>query len=533
MALNANSSKPFLTLDGITIRLRDRFVFEDTFWQLKSDEQWAVIGPNGAGKSTLVKALVGDLPIVRGRAIYHFLEGVGRSDSAPCGRVARVAFDTERDFHASNAGFEPFSSEQDGKVTVAQSILRGSSTGDVAEENDLGKIAKRLGIEHLMGRANHLLSSGEAKKVLLARALLRSPNLLILDEPFEGLDEKARIDLKELIDSLMTGLMRVVLVTHRFEEISPKVSHVLCVKNCRAIMQGPAQEVLRPDKISEIFEERGFPEVGQGFYLRAQEKMQLPLPRELIVMKNTTVGYGGHLVLDHIDWTVRRGENWVVLGPNGAGKSKLLELITGDNVQGYANDIHLFGMRKGSGESIWEIKEKLSMVSAEFQMTYQKPIPAYDVICSGFFDSIGLYRSCTQEQHQAVRKMIGLLGIKYLVRRPFDQLSHGQQRLILLARAMVKSPLLLILDEPCDGLDYANRRNIREFIEFIGSKTATGLIYVTHHEDEIPSCITHALVLDRGKIVAAGPRLRSPGRHASVHRERNSVDEGGFVGCEV
>ena len=499
-------SKPFLTLDHVTIRLRDRFVFEDTSWQIKSDEQWAIIGPNGAGKSTLVKALAGDLPIVRGRAVYHFLEGKGLSDPAPEGQVARVAFDTESDFHSTKAGFDSFSSEQDGEVTVAETILWESSTGERAGEGKLRGIAQKLGMEHLLGRARHVLSNGEAKKVLLARALLRSPGLLILDEPFEGLDERAKMELKELVDSLMTGPMRVLLVTHRFGEISSKVSHVLCVKNCRMLMQGAAEEILQPAKISEIFGDGGLREEGQGFYFRAQKEMRTSLPQELVVMRNTTVRYGGQVVLDHIDWTVRRGENWAVLGPNGAGKSKLLDLITGDNVQGYANDIHLFGRKKGSGESIWEIKEKLSMVSAEFQMRYQKRIPAYDVICSGFFDSLGLYQSCSDEQHRAVREWIGLLGMGDLARKRFDHLSHGQQRLILLTRAMVKSPLLMILDEPCDGLDYTNRRNVLEFIEFIGSQTATDLLYVTHHRDELPACITHALVLDKGKILSVGEK---------------------------
>ena len=146
------------------------------------------------------------------------------------------------------------------------------------------------------------------------------------------------------------------------------------------------------------------------------------------------------------------------------------------------------------------------MVSAEFQMRYQKRVPAYDVICSGFFDSVGLYQTCTEEQHLAVREWLGLLGMEDLARKRFDHLSHGQQRLILLARAMVKLPLLMILDEPCDGLDYANRRKLQEFIEFIGSQTATDLIYVTHHKDEIPACITHALVLKKGKIAAVGQK---------------------------
>lgn len=498
-----NPSKPFLTLDHVTIRLRDRFVFEETSWQIRSDEHWAVIGANGAGKSTLVKAIAGDVPIVRGRAVYHFRDESGLS---PDGQVARVAFDTETDFHGTKAGFDSFSTEQDGEVSVAETILWGSSAEGRAEEGRLRDIAQQLGMEHLLGRASHVLSNGEAKKVVIARALLRSPSLLILDEPFEGLDERAKTELKELIDRLMTGPMRVILVTHRFGEISPKITHVLCVKDCRVLLQGRAEEILKAESIPQIFGDGGLGEQGKGLYFKAQKEMQTSGPQELIDMKNTTVRYGGHMVLDHIDWTVRKGENWAVLGPNGAGKSKLLELITGDNVQGYANEIHLFGRRKGSGETIWEIKEKLSMVSAEFQMRYQKRISAYDVICSGFFDSVGLYQSCTEEQHQTVREWIGLLKMEDMARKRFDHLSHGQQRLILLARAMVKSPLLMILDEPCDGLDYANRRRVLEFIEFIGSQTATDLIYVTHHKDELPLCITHALVLDKGKITAIGER---------------------------
>jgi len=503
MALNANNPKPFLTLDRVALRLRDRFVFENTSWQIRSDEHWAVIGANGAGKSTLVKAIAGNVPIVRGRAVYHFM---GESGMSPNGQVARVAFDTETDFYRSKAGFDSFSDEQDGELTVAETILWGSSTHDRPKEARLREIARHLAIEHLLGRASCILSGGEAKKVLIARALLQSPNLLILDEPFEGLDERGKAELKELIDRLMSGPMRIILVTHRFEEISPKITHVLCVKDCRVMLQGPAEEILKPERIPQIFGDEGLGEEGKGLYFKAQKESQTSGPQELIAMKNTTVRYGGHIVLDHIEWRVRRGENWAVLGPNGAGKSKLLELITGDNVQGYANEIHLFGRRKGSGESIWEIKEKLSMVSAEFQMRYQKRIPAYDVICSGFFDSVGLYQSCTEEQHQAVREWLGLLKMDEVARKRFDHLSHGQQRLILLARAMVKSPLLMILDEPCDGLDYANRRKVLEFIEFIGSQTATDLIYVTHHKDELPACITHALVLAKGKIEAVGEK---------------------------
>lgn len=506
-------SEPFLTLDRVTIRLRDRFVFEDTSWQIRSDEQWAVIGPNGAGKSTLVKALAGDLPIVRGRAVYHFMNDSGLSTLSPDGQAARVAFDTETVFHRSRAGYDSFRTERDGALSVEESLLQGSSSEGRIERDRIRNIAWKLGMEGLLGRACRALSIGEAKKVLIARTLLRSPRLLILDEPFEGLDERAKVELKELIDSLMTRSMRVVLVTHRFGEISPKVSHVLCVKDCRVMMQGRREDVLKPGILSRVFGKGGLRGEAEEVYFKAQKRASSYAPRELVRMKNAGVRYDREVVLDHIDWVMRRGENWAILGPNGSGKSKLLELITGDNVQGYANEIHLFGRRKGSGESLWEIKEKISVVSAELQIRHQRPIPAYDVVCSGFFDSVGLYQGCTGEQHRTARQWIALLQMEDLAHRRFDHLSHGQQRLFLLARAMVKSPLLMILDEPCDGLDYANRRKVLEFIEFIGRRTASNLIYVTHHKDELPSCITHTLVLERGKIVAAGdkadPRIQA------------------------
>lgn len=497
------SSKPFITLDRVTIRLRDRFVFENTSWRIQSDEQWAVIGPNGAGKSTLVKAIAGELPVVQGRAIYHFMGELGLAGAVPDGHVARVAFDTERAFYNSKMRSDSFGSEQDGTVTVAETLLWGSSPSGAGRHAELRQIARKLGIEHLLGRAAHVLSYGEAKLLLLARALLRSPNLLILDEPFEGLDGRAKADLKTVIDSLMGGPMRILLVSHRFEEISTKVTHVLCVKGCSVIMQGPAKEILQPVKISRIYGRKGLAGGGKELTPRTEEA-HASAPQEVVRMRDTTVRFGGQVVLDHVNWTVQRGENWAVLGPNGAGKSTILELITGDNVQGYANDIRLFGRKKGSGETVWEIKEKLSLVSAEFQLKYQKGIPAYDVICSGFFDSIGLFRRCTDEQHRAARDWMGLLGMADLARKRFDHLSHGQQRLILLARAMVKSPVLLILDEPCDGLDYANRRLVLDCIGLIGSRTATDLIYVTHHKNELPPCITHALILNKGKVEGVG-----------------------------
>jgi len=243
--LEKDRSRPFLTLDQIAIRLRDRFVFEDTSWQIKSNEQWAIIGPNGAGKSTLVKALAGDLPIVRGRAAYHFLDELGLSDSACGGHVVRVAFDTERDFYSAKSDVDSFSSEQDGEVTVAETILSGGPPGKKNEENRLREIAQKLRMEHLLGRAGHVLSNGEAKKVLIARALLQSPSLLILDEPCDGLDYANRRRVLEFIEFIGSKTATdLIYVTHHKDELPPCITHALVLDNGKVAAVGERKRVL-------------------------------------------------------------------------------------------------------------------------------------------------------------------------------------------------------------------------------------------------------------------------------------------------
>jgi molybdate transport system ATP-binding protein len=206
---------------------------------------------------------------------------------------------------------------------------------------------------------------------------------------------------------------------------------------------------------------------------------------------------------------MRGGEHWMIAGPNGAGKSTLLKLIYADHPQAYANEIHLFGRRVGSkpGESVWDIKARIGLVSAHLQARYRRRIRAHDVICSGFFDSVGLYRTLSRAQQETARRWAETLGIGAWVAHDFSRLSYGQRQLVLLARAMVKSPALLILDEPCDGLDGVNREKLLQLLEQIGSRTATNLLYVTHQAEEKPACITHTLRLDRGRVVGDAPTL--------------------------
>jgi molybdate transport system ATP-binding protein len=407
------------------------------------------------------------------------------------------------------------------EVTTARDVIfsgiLANRTITPADEERFSEVVDQLGIQYLLQKGISSLSTGEMRKALIARALIKSPRLLILDEPFDGLDDRSRATLAESINRLMTGPMRVILVVHRLEEIVPNITHVLLVRDGQLFLQGPKDEVLTSQNISRLYgfnlhlerTSKGYrvsygPEKGDRIDTSAvyEEALQ-DVPDVLIEMRDTTVRYNDFIVLDRLNWSMKRGENWAILGPNGSGKSTIVKLILGDNLQGYANQVMLFGKRKGSGETLWEIKRHIGAVSSELQVQYRKRMSAYDVIASGFYDSIGLYQYPTPKQKAIADGWIELLKIGDISNQPYHQLSYGQKRMILLARAMVKSPALLIMDEPCHGLDISNRRRILRIIEMIG-ETPTHLLYITNHRDEILNCITHVMRLHNGKVLSQG-----------------------------
>jgi molybdate transport system ATP-binding protein len=306
--------------------------------------------------------------------------------------------------------------------------------------------------------------------------------------------------------------MRVIVATPRGDEIPPDVTHVLLVENGTVVAQGP-RETLLGNQAARALEQTT--DRRRALHL-PQHKAPLrsePSPQLLVDMKRVNVSYRGTCILQDVDWTVRRGEHWALLGPNGAGKTTLLSLILGDHPQAYANHVALFGQRRGSGESIWEIKRRIGWVAPELHLYYPRDITGLQAVGSGFYDSIGLYHACSPGQREAARRWMELLDMGDQADVPFAKLSEGQQRLVLLARALVKDPLLLILDEPCQGLDARNRARVRQVVDAVGSRIDTSVIYVTHNVDELPGIITHVLRLKQGKIASRYPpdnRARDP-----------------------
>ena len=230
---------------------------------------------------------------------------------------------------------------------------------------------------------------------------------------------------------------------------------------------------------------------------RASHKKYAPALSALIELEGVHAHYGEHEVLDGVCLRLEPGEHLCIAGPNGCGKSTLLALICGDNPRAYGQHVKLFGRLRGSGESVWEIKRRFGIVSNQLHLSYPARTRAFDVVASGFFDTLGLYDTCGPRQAQLAREWLAVLGLSARAGERFDALSFGEQRMMLVARAMVKSPPILILDEPCSGLDEANRRRVLELIERIGHETHTQILYVSHEAEEMPACITRRLEFRR------------------------------------
>jgi molybdate transport system ATP-binding protein len=503
-AINEDAStQSLIVFEEVTLRIRDRHILPATDWRIKKHQNWVVLGPNGSGKSTLLRALTGDTPVVGGHIRRHGF-------SAQPHAIGFVSFELHQRILAEEQSRDEarhFSGKIDSYLTVAEFIEDPPSRRPRNKLN-VSQLVSAFGIETLMPRPVRKLSNGEMRKLLIVKAVMNAHRLLILDEPFAGLDDSSREQLKGSIAALIRTGIQVILATHRHENILADFSHILCLKAGKVFCQGRRDQTLSRETIRRVFEENGRPSsTGRKAYPPA--RASVPKGTAVIDVRHATVRYGNTCVFTDLNWKVHKGENWAVIGPNGSGKTTLLQLIAADHPQAYANEIYLFGRRRGSGESIWEIKRHLGVLSSELQINYRKPIRAFDVVISGFFSSVGLYRRAGSQQKHMAEKWIHRLNLSYLRDRRFDLLSYGERRIILLARAIVNAPEILILDEPCQGLDMAFRKRVLALIDEICRQTQTQLLYVTHHLAEMPDCIHRILDMGSRRPFQAFPASRT------------------------
>lgn len=464
-----------------TFRLSDTKTLQLNTFVLNAGDSWAFVGSNGSGKSALARALAGELPLLKGERQCHFT------------RITRLSFEqlqklVSDEWQRNNTDLLSPGEDDTGRTTAE--IIQ-------AEVNDPARcstLAQQFGITSLLDRRFKYLSTGETRKALLCQALMSEPELLILDEPFDGLDVASRQQLADLLASLHQTGYTLVLVLNRFDEIPDFVQFAGVLADCTLTESGEKADLLQQALIAQL----AHSEQLDGITLPEPDKpsvsLALPTDDARIVLKDGVVSYNDRPILHGLSWQVKPGEHWQIVGPNGAGKSTLLSLITGDHPQGYSNDLTLFGRRRGSGETIWDIKKHIGYVSSSLHLDYRVSTTVRNVILSGFFDSIGIYQAVSDRQHKLAQRWLDILGMdKRTADASFHSLSWGQQRLALIVRALVKHPTLLILDEPLQGLDPLNRQLIRRFVDILISEGETQLLFVSHHAEDAPTCITHRL----------------------------------------
>lgn len=518
MTLKSKPRRPFITLREATFRLGDRLVFENTQWMFHRGEQWAVIGPNGSGKSLLADALRGRLPLVQGELHHHF--------SAPAGLgpeelIGHVSFEERKqEVHDLVVQSRWNSFEADGALRVKKflsyeavmevnpfDVSRSHSQARRQFEMRRRRAVAQLRIAPFLDRTLLSLSNGETQRVRLARALCHPLRLLILDEPFAGLDAASRKDFGRLLEGFLRSSLRVLLITTRLEDLPRHITHVLRLENCRVAAAGPRSRLVVTPEVRQARRAAksktstpAAPRVHVETARYIQRLSDQPRPRNALVrLENVTVEYGAAVILRDVSWTVREGESWALLGPNGSGKSTLLSLVLGDNPQAYRNHVEVFGKRRGTGESIWDLKQQIGWVSPELHLHFQGETTCVDTVVSGFHETIGLFQAVTTHQAKAAREQLRKFELVEFSSSPLNSLSTGLQRMVLLARALVKQPRLLVLDEPCQGLDTTHRSVFLTTVESLIRTGAVTVIYVTHRPDEIPPSVKNVLRLRNGR----------------------------------
>lgn len=496
--------KPVIKItDGIT-RHPDWRMAEPVNLEILPGEQIAICGDNSAGKSRLVEIITGHYPLLRNEVQYGF-DNTGAESGTPTQKrlvSEQLRFISFRDSYGDQDGTYYYQQRWNQHDIDDNTPTAGSLLDKVPEFRPglREELYDMFELRHVLDKYIISLSSGELRKFQLTRTLLSAPKVLVLDNPFIGLDADTRDLLKGLLDRLsQTTDLTVILILSKYDDIPEFITHVLPVKDMRLMPKQTRAEFLQTLGTCT----GALPHDMAGWIMALPHKDLAAIPfypqdgGEILKLHNVSIRYGNRTILRDTDWTVREGERWALQGKNGAGKSTLLSLVCADNPQGYSCDIHLFGHKRGTGESIWQIKRHIGYVSPEMHRAYLRDLPAIDIVASGLSDSVGLYCRPRPEQREICRQWMQVFGIADIQDRTFLKLSSGEQRLCLLARAFVKDPELLILDEPLHGLDLKNRQRVREIIKLFCQRPHKTLIMVTHYKEELPDCITHSKELKK------------------------------------
>lgn len=478
-----------IQLKSCSVRLNGQWGLKSLDWTMRSPQHWAILGPNGAGKTTFMRLIRGELHPAqgehfgtRGRRKWDFGHGpdIGALDAR-----ANIALLTADDHDAYIRDDRDLTAEEV-VITGIDDTLALFGNPDERKRRRARNMLEQVGAAQFANRSILTLSRGQARLVLLARALVRNPAVLLLDEAFEGLDTTARRNLSTALETIAAKGVGLVLTSHYAQDLPDCVTHALVIENGTDKACGPARDIL-----NTYSKQPASPLVDVPTARSSSDA-----PPWLVDMVDASIDRGGKRILSDINWRIAPGDRWVVCGENGSGKSTLTALAYGA-LRPSCGSTGWFGSHDRA--SIWDIRSRIGLVSPELQAGYRYNISALDLVASGFFSSVGLWDRANEAQLERATQCIEQVGLAGMEDRPVRNMSYGQLRRLIIARALVHDPDLLLLDEPCAGLDAASRR---EFIHVVDTLAQRGVAYVfvTHRREEAPRTADKYLAVADGRV---------------------------------
>ena len=498
-------------LENVCVRKGDKHILSDISWELMHGENWAVIGGNGAGKSTFLSLIRGDIWPVQNIGSRLYCDAQGKTSLSPIGfREHTTVVSADVIEH-----YLTLERELDGKTLLMTGLHNTPLiyTKPTADEWDaVALLAQRMSVSELLDKKIIECSTGQIKRLFLARALASSPTLLFLDEYADGLDRASRAEVLELIDRMAAEGVQIVCATHRATELPACINRILMLEGGRVIHAGGRTSALDKSLGATLCcqSEEQTAQAGQDIFPEAvvqgapMDFSLLPPPQPVcadvpvIALQNASAG-----VLQNISLDIQAGERWMITGANGAGKSTLLRMMMGELPAAYGGSVRWFGQERipsgGEYKDFWAIKRRMGIVTPRLQTLHRMEITILDVVLSGFWQHIGLHSYPTEEMKAAACGTMTALGIADMAERTANTLSYGQLRKAIIARALVNNPSVLLLDEPFSGLDAPSRRDMHIIFDALAELGLT-MVLATHHPEESRYWATHCATVADGLV---------------------------------
>lgn len=489
-------SNPILIqLADAQVHFRGATLGEELQFTWKQGEHWAVYGDSGKCLTRLLETLLGKTLLQQGSLETPFARDYTEQQSQ-AGQVHSfrdLIAVVSQDYPIRNkAGLQNFYYQQRfNSADVNDTITVGSYLQSIPATRrgiwTLEKVGQLLRLNHLLDASLLMLSNGEMRRLSLAAGLLRQPLLYLMDQPLTGLDQESRAAFGDFLAACIQANIHVLLTTTS-SEIPAQITHVAYLKDSGALQtwehtqynpQTTPVQVSSWD-LSPILPTLASYPVYSG---------------PVVSLEEVSIRYGQTLILDRLNWNIQSRERWRLRGKNGSGKSTLISLLIGENPQAYSQNFSLFGKKRGSGESIWELKKPIGFVAPELSRYFPRNQSLRKVILSGLFDTMGLFKSVSPQQEALANNWMEVFQLQGLAEKYFFELSLAQQRWALLARALIKKPQLLILDEASQGLDEQQRNLFKNTLEDLLLRIPIAIIYVSHYEEDVPPCVNLELAL--------------------------------------